>query len=358
MKLSNTRLIIGNVLFLLYNVLAFLFLQRIIPFEKTFSLVLVSISIITAIICETKITRVVFSVFAGLLFARLFNMLFLNEFSPVTWLYIINTFVILLFYRQINQRLVLSIWILYIVFIVIRLWETGNPNEIFVNSRNYVSLYAIILVAPYYLKGTDNGKISFWPALVTLIICILAIGRSGIIAAALLTIAVFGERFGKLRSLLVLGIFAFLIISLRINQSEYFVDLSRFSSLSSTLEDKGRSNISKEIIALPWTNYLFGFRPEAIPTVLRLGHLHSSWWNLSTAIGILPTAWVLLMFLSRALIAFVRKHYVLSAIITCVVLRISTDIGFLFSPFDYILFSIIAASGSDLKIYKRSRYVY
>lgn len=325
----------------MFNVLSFVFVQRIIPLEKSTGLAFCILPFLMLLLAKIRIARVLMLVFVFLASFRFLNVFYV-DFSPATWIYLVNSLVILSVYHKINTKSLLVVFCLYSSYVLYRLWLTGDPNSVFINSRNYVSFYTIIFVCAYYIKAAQSYRIALWPALLALFICVLAIGRSGIVSASILVFGVVADRIGVLKTtIFVIAMFTFLA-TMTFSKMEYFADLERFSSLNSALADRGRANISQEILAQPWMNYLFGFSETSIPTVHKLGHLHSSLWNLSTAIGIIPMVIVIFIFLFKSLKEFIKGNFVLSAIIICLILRVSTDIGLLFSPFDYVLFSSIA----------------
>lgn len=82
-----------------------------------------------------------------------------------------------------------STWIMLIPFwllsfyIIIQLLGNPNANAVFIRSRNYISFYLIITVLPYYFIKLKNFEYaSIIPSIITLLLSVYSLGRSGVIA--------------------------------------------------------------------------------------------------------------------------------------------------------------------------------
>ena len=88
--------------------------------------------------------------------------------------------------------IILSPFLILLIFILYKLSINLNPNEIFIRSRNYVSFFLIVTVIPYYfMKIKNNESFSFIPAFFTLILSFYSLGRSGILSSFILFIGVY-----------------------------------------------------------------------------------------------------------------------------------------------------------------------
>ena len=113
-----------------------------------------------------------------------------------------------------SKILLLPFWFL-LIYIIIRLFENINPNEVFVRSRNYISFFLIITVLPYYFVRINfNKTISILPALLTLILSLFSLGRSGIISAIILFIGVILASKIKRRTKKIIGFIFVLVLVL------------------------------------------------------------------------------------------------------------------------------------------------
>lgn len=268
--------------------------------------------------------------------------------------------------NHLNRYFSLSLipfWFL-VFYIIYRLSITFNPEKVFINSRNYVSFYLIITVLPYYFLNSKNLKAaSIFPALITFILSALSLGRSGILSSALiLVIVIFFKTPKKLYKYRWLIIIFFLGSSFYVFFI-YFKDLlnitsfssrvisetsGKYNSLGHFVESGGRATIISDYSkSLNFFSFLFGSdlshpTSAALRYVInRYGHLHSSLLNMYAAIGL--GAIIFLGFVFHKLKYYYSQNKVLMFLLIAILLRSSTDVGLLFSYFDFVFWMFLVS---------------
>lgn len=96
---------------------------------------------------------------------------------------------ILLTKRCVNKKLFLWLFYGFAALTWLRILQAGEPFEIFAgHSRNYISLYLIVVLFPYYTVSAHNKteRISIIPSIICLAISVYILGRGGIIMCAML----------------------------------------------------------------------------------------------------------------------------------------------------------------------------
>jgi hypothetical protein len=242
-----------------------------------------------------------------------------------------------------------------VTYILYRLTIDLNPENVFVNSRNYVSFYLIIMVVPYYLISyKHNIKVSLIPSLLTLGLSIYCLGRSGIAASLLILFSTFSYKYKGIKALvflLILGlIFSYFIanyFSIGIKDAKRFSDLSNFTS------DRGRSEIvSAYIDNMKISNFLFGVDVDIdLQKEMRTyGHLHSSLINFHSAIGVGSLIFGYFLFIKLKL--FLKTNIPILLLLLSIIVRASTDVGLLFAYFDYVfwIFLFINYNSDNTKL--------
>lgn len=344
-----------NYSFVFYIILSFLISQRFIDDNVVFRFCALLVLLPNLLITRLQTTTNAIILISTIALFRVLNVGFTGMISSGTFLYILSTLILVLIIKTLSNWALLTPWILYTVYVALRLIEVKNPELVFVNSRNYVSFYAIVLVAPYYLVNLlNNKKVIIYPAFMTLLISIAALGRSGIISSSILFLSVVASwnrnkiiSFVTLTSAVIM--FFGTLLGEYVSQIGFdFTDLERLQQLG----DKGRENILSEIFELSITDVLFGWDPNVLPSVRKLGHMHSSWLTMASSIGFLGLMFAVSHIM---LILFKYRHNPCywSALFyfIAVSLRISTDVGLLFSPFDFIIFgTILLSRPSSLKL--------
>ena len=158
-----------------------------------------------------------------------------------------------------------------------------GPEEVTVNSRNYIVFFLFLYVMPYSLHCYRQNKLpSLFLPLFILVIAILAIGRASIIMAVLFLVGWLFMLLKQTRYKVLVWIIIISIVSCTIHFG--FVS-DNFEVLFSRFEEKGFESSSRTdawIQYLQYTfsslyNILFGTKTISVPLVKSLnGSLHNS----------------------------------------------------------------------------------
>lgn len=272
---------------------------------------------------------------------------------------------LLLINFKLNYRLVAFSFIIHALFFVVH-FPSGVGHPIFADtSRNYHSviiIYNAILV--YISLYQSNMKVKLYPALLTLLICLWSLGRSGILVAVILFLVVYFQRIksGKASTRHIKYTFS-VIFSMVILYIFYFADelfVYRFLGgfLESGFEEKGRSNLLTEywnVASSSFQNILFGVNTEGNPVFHRYGYnLHNSYLRLHSLFGLAGLLTIIILILN-AVKKYWKNHKFYIMLMAVILIRISTDQAAFFGIFDpliiyFTLNSFVAGKKKDLQI--------
>ena len=299
-----------------------------------------------------KVNKVVILIFI-LLFFIFFNSIFIRNHLLIGAIFNLFTSTLISFQLIRNKNseylYLLPFWFLTI-YILIKLSGNPDPNQVFIRSRNYISFYLIITVIPYYFLNFKNQKsASLIPVFFVLILSIYSLSRSGSASALILFIAVMLSKGFNKKTLYIL-LFTFFILVLFIlsyllaNYQEAS-EISRLFSILDSLQNGGRSKILRNYIGeLDFIGFMYGIDTD-IPEILDIGgsyipgHVHSSILNFISVIGV---SFILcLYYLLRTIKLLYKKNTPMLLLLVAMLLRSMTEIGVLFSYFDYVIWVFI-----------------
>gem|GEM_PF-2891879 len=259
-------------------------------------------------------------------------------------------------------RLLLIPFYLLVTFIFMRLVHNPDPNEVFIRSRNYISFFLAITVAPYYFVAMKNkSSFSVLPAILFLVLSVYSLGRSGIVAslfvffAALLSIKLskFARRIFWVIFVLVLPYATYHFF----NKYVSITDIQRIVRIAEWSDLGGRSTI--------WSNYLrelnvfsllFGMDVNT-PKILDIGgsympgHVHSSILNFLSVGGMMAIVFIIKYF--TRLFSFRFSNIPLVLLGLGLILRLFTETGCLFGHFDYVVWMFVFLNSRQI-IYNNS----
>ena len=237
-----------------------------------------------------------------------------------------------------------------VIYILIRLSINLDPNEVFIRSRNYISFFLIIAVVPYYYLNFKNSKSSsVIPILIVLILSIYSLSRSGSVSAFILFCGVIlSKNLNKTVLTIFLTLFiVFIIIFLSYLTANYegAAEFSRLFSFLDTLQNGARVTILRNYIEeMDFVGFLIGIDTNT-PKILDFGgsylpgHVHSSILNFISVVGV---SFLLYCYYVLKTIRFLFKNNMpMMLFFVAIFLRMATDIGLLFSYFDYVVWVFI-----------------
>jgi hypothetical protein len=230
----------------------------------------------------------------------------------------------------------------YAIYILQQLQISPNPNDVFLNSKNWISYYLILLMFPYYFFTISNlQRASVFPALLCFGLSLLSLSRSGIISSLLILFLILLYRY-KTKTVVYLISAVVVVLFLNVNLVSLWEALSQFEmnaasrfSVSSFFKD-ARSSIFLETLDYTDVKSLFfGFEGRLLYfTSINDFNPHNSLISAYIGGGLFQLMLILFgLFLS---IIFSDKFVALLVIFTFI--RTLTDSGSFFVPFDFFFF--------------------
>ncbi len=222
-----------------------------------------------------------------------------------------------------------------IFFILAKYITVGDMNAIFSDSsRNYVSIMLMFSLTLYYLKA--KGRIKILPALMTFILCVIAIGRGGIISSGILLVSIILIKLYKERKrpfflfVVFLLLLIILIYMLIITNSDIFSMSNMFDGFAERgMSDNGRLSI--------WIAYLLkckessmyilcGAPLSTIPEIVRFeGNIHNSVLCIHAYNGVLFLALIILLIVYSFCRAIKEKNFLYVVCFISFIVRGLTD---------------------------------
>ena len=218
---------------------------------------------------------------------------------------------------------------IFYVYILYRLYLNPDPNKVFINSRNWISFFGILLLTPYYiLQYLRNKKLVILPSLLFMLLCFYSLGRIGILSSFFLFLAVINHE-KKLKLIfyllpLLIPLYGYYLL----NYVE-FVDIYRFYNFRDEREWLWTFYFEN----MDLTSFLFGMDIFDIYLSTGYTNLHSSYLNIIYYLGFLGYLFIFIL-LATCLIFFLSKKYFLLCVLLSIMLRVTTDVGALFGFFD------------------------
>lgn len=354
----NVKKVFFTILFSLY--LALSLIRFIWPAHLLMSFILMGIGLFSLLLLSNKIPRayVPIYIFVGILvISFIVSSLFVSRTERIghVIIFIVSNAGI----AMILLRGYVYSWGGYIVFyslvgFYLRLILLSfDPNyALKVVSHNGISMMMLVAcISLYIILSIENKKIDLKPALITLLISIWGIGRSGIASSFVL---LFGLLFHRIRAkpkYIFLVIVSLFIGFLFVNSLFTFVMGHSLFRNAMDFYSVRSMEVGPDIRVVIWKNYfnnldifrvVFGVNvltdPWSRGEVLAYNY-HNSFINLHLQTGFMGLIVIVLIILS--LFKFFRKNQVFFFLFLTVILRWSTDIGLFFESWDFIPFFFI-----------------
>lgn len=249
---------------------------------------------------------------------------------------------ILLLKYKINPMIIYFSFYTHVLFFTFHILNGTDPNLLMKASRNNVSVVMIIQTSLVYISLVKNNKkITYLPALITFIISLWAIGRSGILSSVFLLIGVLlvSLKIENTKKNMTLNIVLILLLVIFFNiptntlnivdnlSNNYEIAYQR--SLSKGLEDRARETILKEYIKefdMNIMSFFLGvpFRDHSIFAFYN-NNLHNSYLRLHAFFGLAGFLMVLIG-IAVAMKKYIKQKNILYFFIFgTILLRITTD---------------------------------
>lgn len=233
---------------------------------------------------------------------------------------------------------------LAVYFLRLMLVGVDGYSALTFTSWNAVSMGMLIAcISLYIILSIENKKIDLKPALLTLVICIWGIGRSGIASSFVLLLGLIFVRFRAKPKYIVI-IYLFIVFILYV-VSMFAMDYVIFrNAIGHYLEREIKIEDTERWIM--WTNYfnnldisrvIFGVNVVEDPWPegeMNDYNYHSSFINLHLQTGFMGLIYLALIIFS--LFKFYRINKVFFFLLLTLILRSATDSFMYFSPWDFI----------------------
>jgi hypothetical protein len=193
------------------------------------------------------------------------------------------------------------------------------------------------------------GRISIFPAFFTLIVCIWAIGRSGILASLVLLLGIYFIKYANKRNVLYAALSLTFALFFFLDDFVYYINLETIFT-DSFLTATSRFDSDEERLIV-WSNYfnnLNGYRvffgsnifedPWPEGSVLGFNY-HNSFIHLHARTGMMGLLLVALTI--TVLIGFWNSNRFYFVLFFALIVRISTDWVLFFESFDFIFYYFI-----------------
>lgn len=307
-----------------------------------FGLVMLSMTILLFLykIKQKELVLFVFMAVALLFFKLISGYLTNNEAGFGLYISLISG--VLLFYLALKydkSNLILKtlyyFLFLYLIVVLIVLLAGRDPNEIWQGSRNsssqlFVIMGGVFLIYPAVLEKL-KFKLLFY--FLIFIVCVLSMGRSGIITSAILLLAAILNFYSfKINKTNLFSIFIALGALLLLVTSfdlliDYYNSISKFDYLRARgLEDSYRSDMLKEFFEhYNLKVFLFGVDLSVLPYIASFNNNpHNGFLSLHAQTGVLA---IIIFFgiILTAIKVSLKRNIVAFLAITAILLRVSTD---------------------------------
>lgn len=241
----------------------------------------------------------------------------------------------------------------YITFVTLSYHAVRSPEMMLsISSNNYVSVLLIISVSLYYISIENNGialKIrNITPAFLTFLLCVIAKGRGGILAGALLlagivTVYLMQKENSKGHKILIILAGISLLLSIYLfsdfNIKEWFFSLGNWKDKGAYSSDRIKiwTSYIRNCIDSPY-NLFFGAPKKDIVAMAKYGgNPHNSFIQLHANTGIITLIYALVLIGISAHDYIEKDRYIGALLLGVICLRGFTD-TFIFGNYAMPLF--------------------
>jgi hypothetical protein len=227
-----------------------------------------------------------------------------------------------------------------------------DPNDVFNVSRNFVSIFLLIIFGLHLISSIQNDK---QPSLLLLFGCffisVWAVGRGGILTFAVLVILYPLAVKLKLKYRLIILIF-YVFGSLYVFNfyGDYVLKIGfeRFQSMG--IQDS-RTDINQDYINKSmnsFSNVFFGSQLMDIPSIAEVeGNPHNSFIRLHVYYGLFGFIFVIFILISTVIKLLIKSQYMLLYFMLALLIRSVTDSAAFHGPLDPLIFFCVFFAFKD-----------
>jgi hypothetical protein len=264
---------------------------------------------------------------------------------------------ILLSYRIYSISGYIVFYGLAFYFLVLMTMGVSGDQALKWSSSNGIStLMLIACISLYIISNFEKKEIDLYPALLTLLISIWGIGRSGIISSFVLFIGLILIKFWHKRKIVYFIFTFFIFLSTMIYYfSDIFINFSLNNNFLSNAVirfiERGDEFSESSARSTMWANYInnidltrffFGVNVETDPWdegIENSFNYHNSFIDLHLQTGIYGIFTMCLLFFS--LFTLFKYNKVLFLLLLVLIIRSFTDTIFFFGRYDYLMYFFI-----------------
>lgn len=333
----NTTLLLG---YILLSVLYF-YVPHVV--KTIVSLVFFSVPTIMGVNCllaQKKLAKLV-----GLLVCFFVLTITINLSFSLAGFYIIpNTIMALFLLREkFNIKIIKWSYLLLCSF-YISLGLRGLELDTYFNdaSRNLISVIILTFVAIIYiLEYKENMTFSFWPIIPALIVCVMAVGRSGIICSLLLLFFYLLYKINNVKRLLLMIVVIGVLGTFFANNIAdiYYEAFAKTRFVTEGMESEERELLVNTYLSnMNVKTFMFGYDYTNNPLFnFYDNNAHNSFIRLHHFMGLGFFFFIIIFFQSG--IRLCLKHVFFASVFFVLLVRGTVDCIFFFERYDFILYT-------------------
>ena len=244
---------------------------------------------------------------------------------------------------KLNYKFYKWVLVLVISYFFFLIYLDEDPNNVFNVSRNFVSIFLLIIFGLHLISSIQNNK---QPSLLLLFACFLisiwAVGRGGILTFAFLVVLYPLVVKLKLKSrlfILVLYVLGSLYVLNLYSDYILKIGFERFQSmgLQDSRTDINQEYISKSTNSLSYV--LFGSPLLDIPSIAEVeGNPHNSFIRLHVYYGLFGFIFVIFILISTVIKLLINSQYLLLYFTISLLIRSATDSAAFHGALDPLIF--------------------
>lgn len=245
---------------------------------------------------------------------------------------------------RLNYKMFFYLLIVSILFFIKMIIEGENPNDIFVVSRNFISVFLLVVMGFYYIASFQNNKeINIILLFIALFIAFWAVGRSGIISFSLLILSYpMQKRLSFSKSILLYLVLGLLATFLVIKYSDTIFQTTMYRIENEGFNEGARESINSLYIQSVFNNpryLLWGVPLDSISVVRELAlNPHNSYIRLHIFYGLFGFLSVMSMIFYSMSQFFMKRNYMYFFMLFVLSIRAFFDSAAFFGPLDPLFY--------------------
>lgn len=304
---------------------------------------------------KKKVLNKIFLPFLLSICTGILNFLFVGNMTLSKLMLLVLSWLMVIFVEntKINTKMLNVTSLLINAFLLFKIYESGFNSVTFFYgmSYNYISVYSLLPIIMYYFFVEKyNEKISLYPAVIGVIVCVLGYGRGGILTSFLILFGVetriilFDGRKVTLRKIIMMEIVLFSALLFALFYDKFANVIFFEKLLKYGLDSRGRSELWGGYIreALKnWESFIFGTNATSVPELSDFnGNVHNSILNVHLYNGIIVFVWYVVSIIATLRRALLDHKMIYFTIFCALLFRSFTD-NFVWCSFGMVLMLVL-----------------